>query len=284
MRSRATSDRGMRSESNAFVFTDGVYGLGFRFRVSGKYSARRFGAAGAHFRAVVRLVGAVRRERGDGHQRPHARRDDDLRSDLADLYGAHLSGLRLDDRKPDAHWRHRVQFHPADLPTHDLRRGGARAVAVRAAAHRDPGRGAGDGPDPADRVFDLAGVSAAVYRVPCARLYGFHGVRAAQGHVGILVCERLYPELVHGALLCAAFGRVRPALVLPGLAVRDRNGATVSGGLLPASRDLPWHPRHSRLLCGARHSGVLDRSALDFAGDPVAEERLQADGAGGVSV
>ena len=274
----------MRSESHAFVFPDRIHGLCLRLRISGQHGTRCFGAAGAHFRAAVRLVGAVRRERGDGHQRPHARRNDDLRSDLADLHGARLGGLRLDDRKQDAHRRHRVQFHPADLPAHDLRRGGARAVAVRATAHRHPGRGAGGGPDAADRVFDLAGVSAAVHRVPCARLCGFHGVRAAQGHVCVLVCERLYPELVYGPLLCAAFGRVRPALVLPGLTARDCGGAAVSGGLLPAGRDLPRHPRHPRLLCGARHSGVLDRGALDFAGGPVAEERLQADGAGGLSV
>ena len=54
--------------------------------------------------------------------------------------------------------------------------------------------------------------------------------------------------------------------------------------LLPAGRDLPRHPRRSRLLCGARHSGVLDRSALILQEILWREERLQADCAGGWSL
>lgn len=35
------SERGMRSESHAFVFSDGVHGLRLRLRISGQHGARR---------------------------------------------------------------------------------------------------------------------------------------------------------------------------------------------------------------------------------------------------
>ena len=125
-----------RSEIDVVVFPDGVYGLASSLVYTGQYDASACWNGWYAFpyrcssgrRCVVRA--------GDGHQWTYARRDDDYVL-ISDLHGAFVSGgLRLDDRKPDAHRRHRVQFHSADFPAHDLRRGGIRRRCIRAAAHR----------------------------------------------------------------------------------------------------------------------------------------------------